>query len=145
MSTRSLSFVAVIFATAASLMPAQGPGMHRNMRMYNPSTETTIKGTVDDVTNPSRGAMMGTHLSVRTAEGVATVALGPANFIASSGFSFAKGDAVEVVGSKLTMGGKEWIVAREVAKDGKTLLLRDKDGNPKWGRSMMGRGAAPTQ
>ncbi len=128
-----------ILAVAASLLAQQGPGM--NMRMYNPSTEKTIKGVIEDVTAASRGSMMmGTHLSVKTADGLATVALGPASFISSSGFKFAKGDSVEITGSQVTMGGAEWIIAREVIKDGKTLTLRDKDGNPKWAGGMMGRG-----
>ncbi|HVY94413.1 MAG TPA: hypothetical protein VHA14_16745, partial [Bryobacteraceae bacterium] len=58
-----------------------------------------------------------------------------------SGFKFAKGDSVEITGSKVTMNGEEWIIAREVTKDGKTLTLRDKDGNPKWSGGMMGRGS----
>jgi hypothetical protein len=139
------SLAAGILAVATSLMAQQGPGM--NMRMYNPSTEKTIKGVIEDVTAASRGSMMmmGTHLSVKTADGLATVALGPASFISSSGFKFAKGDSVEITGSQVTMGGEEWIIAREVTKDGKTLTLRDKDGNPKWAGGMMGRGAPKSQ
>lgn len=144
MNLKSLT-IAGMFVAASSLMAWQGHGMHGNMRMYNPSTETTVKGVVEDVTNPSRGRMAGTHLSVKTTEGLTTVALGPSSFIASSGFSFAKGDTVEITGSKVSMGGKEWIIAREVVKEGKTLTLRDKDGNPKWAGKMMGKGAAASQ
>ena len=30
------------------------------------------------------------------------------------------------------MGGNQYLVAREVIKDGKTLTLRDKAGKPQW-------------
>ena len=142
---RLLSIAASVFALTSCLMASTGPGMHRMMRMYDPSTETTFKGTVEGVAHPARGPLMGTHLSVKTGDGVVAVALGPANFIASSGFAFVKGNQLEITGSKVTINGKEWIIAREVVKDARTLTLRDKDGNPKWSRSMMGRRAPGQQ
>jgi hypothetical protein len=44
----------------ALLLSAQGPeaGQHREMRMYDPSTETTFKGAVEEVTGATPGAMM---------------------------------------------------------------------------------------
>ena len=62
--------------------------------------------------------------------------LGPSNFIADKGFSFAKGDEVEVTGSKVTVGGGESLIAREITKGGKTLVLGDKTGKPEWSRGM---------
>lgn len=118
---------ALIAALSAS---AQRPG--NRSRMYDPATETIVKGNVDQVTQPSRGRMSGTHLFVK-ADGMTTeVALGPSAFVSGQGFSFAKGDAVEVTGSKVTQSGKEYVIAREVIKDGKTLTLRDKNGIPAW-------------
>ena len=110
-------------------------------RLYDPATETTIKGNVDQVTQPSRGRMSGTHLFLKTDAMTVEVALGPSPFINNKGFSFAKGDAVEVTGSKVTLSGKEYVIAREVVKDGKSLTLRDKNGIPVWA----GRGGKRTQ
>ena len=124
------------------LAPAQGPHSGKSMRMYDPATETTFQGTVDSVTQGARGQMMGTHLAVKSGDETRDVMLGPTAFIASKGFSFAKGDAVEVTGSKVTMGGTDYIIAREVLKDGKTLTLRDKSGAPQWAGRGMGRGRA---
>ncbi len=62
-----------------------------------------------------------------------------AAFVSDKGFSFAKGDAVEVTGSKVTLTGKEYVIAREVVKDGKTLTLRDKNGIPEWAGQGKGR------
>ena len=68
------------------------------MRMYDPATETNLKGTVEAVTQQARGQMMGTHITIKTADETREVMLGPANFITGKGFAFAKGDAVEVDG-----------------------------------------------
>ena len=122
---------------SAVVTSAQGP--RKNTRMYDPASETSLKGTVEAVTQQARGQMMGTHLTIKTADETREVMLGPANFITGKGFTFAKGDAVEVVGSKITMGAMEFVVAREVVKDGKTLTLRDKTGTPQWAGSGMGR------
>jgi hypothetical protein len=123
---------------------AQNPGPPKPMRMYDPATEMKISGLVEDVTQGSRGAMMGTHLTLKSEEAIKTVLLGPSNFIASKGFSFAKGDSV-VTGSKVRMNGTEYIIAREITKDGKTLVLRDKNGRPEWAGTMGRAGAAKQQ
>ena len=79
----------------------------------------------------------GTHLTVKTAQGNLEVMTGPTKFLSSKGFTFAKGDEVEITGSKVTMHGTEPFIAREVVKGGKTTTLRDKTGKPEWS----GRGA----
>jgi hypothetical protein len=101
------------------------PGMR-----YDVSTETTITGTVQDVLRPQNGRMMGIHLTVKTATETIEVHLGPSDFIANAGFSFAKGDSVQVLGSIVMMDDGEFLIAREITKDGKTLKLRDKTGRP---------------
>jgi hypothetical protein len=69
---------------------------------------------------------------VKTEAETMDVRLGPASFVSGKGFTFAKGDAVEITGSKVSMDGKDAVIAREVVKDGKTLTLRDKMGRPMW-------------
>ena len=135
----SVSLAAGALLLSAVLASAQGPHAGKNMRMYDPATETTLKGTVDAVTQPTRGQMMGTHLTVKAGDETRDVMLGQSNFITSKGFAFAKGDSVEVTGSKITMGGADYIIAREIVKDGKTLTLRDKTGTPQWAGTGMGR------
>jgi DNA/RNA endonuclease YhcR with UshA esterase domain len=105
-----------------------------SMPRYDVASETTITGTVEDVLQPQMGRMMGTHLMVKTDAGTIEVHVGPANFVNREGFTFAKGDEVQVLGSKVTIGGKEALIARDVTKDGKTLTLRDKTGRPLWAR-----------
>jgi len=124
---------------SAVLVSAQGPHARQNVRMYDPATETNLKGTVEAVSQQTRGQMMGTHITIKTADETREVMLGPSNFVTGKGFAFAKGDAVEVTGSRITMGAMEFVIAREVVKDGKTLTLRDKTGTPQWAGSGISR------
>jgi|SRR6185437_9006074 len=123
------------------LLPAQTRGAGKNMRMYDPATETSIKGTVENVTQVNRGRMTGTHLTVNAGGNTTEVVLGPAGFIADRGFTFQKGDAVDVVGSKVTMAGASYFIAREITTNGKTLTLRDKNGRAEWAGGPAGRRA----
>ena len=136
---KSISLAAGAFLLSSVLASAQSLHAGRNTRMYDPATETNLRGTVEAVTQPTRGQMMGTHLTVKAAEETKEVMLGPAKFIAGKGFAFAKGDSIEVTGSRITMGATVFVIAREVIKDGKTLTLRDKTGKPEWARTAMGR------
>jgi hypothetical protein len=98
--------------------------------LYDPATEMTVHGTVVQTPTHSR---MGLQLSVETADGAVDVCLGPSHFIAAQGFSFAAQDSVEVTGSRIMKAGSHLLIAREVVKGGKTLVLRDK-GTPLWSR-----------
>lgn len=100
----------------------------------NPAAEITIRGVVEQVEQGTDSARLGTHLSVRTRNGAICVMLGPADFIANAGFTFAPGDAVRIAGFRETRGERTIIFAREVVKDGRTLTLRDRNRDPRWPR-----------
>ena len=136
---KSLSFAVGAILLSLTLTQAQTPKASKGGRMYDPATETTLKGTIEAVTQGARGQMMGTHLTVKADNETRKIVLGPSKFISGKGFSFAKGDSVEVTGSKVTMGGTEYVIAREIVKDGKTLQLRDKNGTPEWAGGRKGR------
>lgn len=103
-------------------------------RMYNPQTVETISGTVESVDKftPMRGMGYGIHLMVKTDKGIIPVHLGPGWYIERQAMKFAKGDKVEVKGSRVTFNGKPAIIAQEVKKDDGTLILRDDTGTPEW-------------
>ena len=103
-------------------------------RMYNPQTVETISGTVESMEKfkPMRGMHSGVHLTVKTTEGIVLVHLGPDWYIERQDVKFAKGDKVEVKGSKVTFNGKPAIIAQEIKMDGGTLILRDDSGIPEW-------------
>jgi hypothetical protein len=135
--------IAILAVLAAPAAFAQG-GMGRNMRMprYDTSTVVTIQGTIQEVQEGTMqpGAMGrmsrmgGLHLTVKAEKETVTVLAGPASFAKDKGFSFAKDDKVEVTGSRVTYNGTKAIIAREIKKGGKTLVLRNEDGVPKWSR-----------
>lgn len=133
---RMLKIGCLLAATCALTLaqPPTGGMRHGHMKMvpYEVSSETTITGTVEDVLQPHMGHMMGTHLIVKTATETIEVHVGPSNFVTKEGFAFGKGDSIQVLGSKVTIDGKEALISREVTKDGKTLILRDKTGRPLW-------------
>lgn len=109
---------------------AQG---QRGMRNYDPKTEVTVKGTIEEVQEfNGRNGRSGTHLMLKTDSGTLPVHVGPSAYITKQQFSFAKGDEVSVLGSKVQIAGKETLLAREITKEGKTLVLRNSQGIPEW-------------
>lgn len=127
------------FSQMGQGMGHQGKG--HGMGMYDPSSVVTISGTVQDVQEGTmqRGQMnnnsmghMGTHLVVKTDKGTMTVMLGPSSFLSEKNFSVAKGDKVEVTGSKVKFGSSDAVIAREIKDGGKTLTLRNEQGVPEW-------------
>jgi DNA/RNA endonuclease YhcR with UshA esterase domain len=130
MGRSKLFAVAAVLAVSVAAL-AQGPGPQR--RRYDPKTEVTVKGTVQDVQQyTGRRGRTGVHLILKTDSSTLDVHVGPSAYISQQHFSFAKGDSIEVVGSKTTVRGTEALLAREITKDGKTLVLRDAQGIPQW-------------
>jgi hypothetical protein len=123
----SVGFLAVAAGQSAG---AQGA------RNYDPRAEVRVKGVVQEVQQLMRGmrCCTGTHLLLKTDTETLDVHVGPSSFVQQSQFSFANGDEVEVLGSKVTMAGKEILLAREITKGEKTLVLRDAQGIPMWSR-----------
>ncbi len=122
--------IAMLVLTLGFVAVAQG---QRGMGNYDPKTELKIKGTVEDVQQQAgKNGQMGTHLTLRTDSGELPVHVGPSAYIANQKFSFAKGDEIEVLGSKVSIGGKEAVIAREITTQGKTLVLRNAQGIPEW-------------
>ena len=131
--------VAVVFAVAASTALAQGRmGPGKGMPRYDPSTEISLQGTVEEVREVTctmcPRPMTGTHLVVKAGSERLEVHLGPSRFLAGQEFSFEEGDAIEVTGSKVKWGEGQALLAREVKKGDKVLTLRNTQGVPQWSR-----------
>lgn len=132
----------LLLAAVAVLLVAQRPGgppAKKGQPRYDPATEVTFTGTVDVVDEHAHPGItrMGMHLAVKTAEGVFDVHLGPAAFVKKEGMTFAKGDVITVTGSKVPYDSAEAILAREVKKGEKTLVLRNQKGIPLWSRGRL--------
>lgn len=125
--------IAVLTLGAASALAQHGRGQGAG-RMYDPATETTVKGTVEEVKQipGQRGGPGGTHLMLKTDKETLEVHLGPTAFLEKEKFTFAKGDQIEVTGSKVKIGAADALLAREVKKGDKTLTLRNAQGVPVW-------------
>ena len=103
-------------------------------RMYNPATVDTVSGEVISVNKmtPSKGMGTGIHLQLKTDKETISVHLGPSWYIDRLDARIEKGDAIEVKGSRVTVGGKPAIIAAEVKKGDALLKLRDDSGIPAW-------------
>jgi len=119
---------------SASAQPCDSCSGTNAGQIYSSATETTVTGTVDDVKRmpPAGNGMAGLHLVLNTSAGAIDVHVGPTWYVSSRNFTFAKGDAVTLVGSKITMSGREVLIAREITKGQQTLTLRTANGIPVW-------------
>lgn len=103
-------------------------------RMYDPSTVETVTGTIESVdrTVPMKGMNRGVHLTLKAEKGLVSVHLGPEWYVERLDEKLAKGDSVEVKGSRVTFSGNPAIIAAEVKKGDAVLKLRDEKGIPAW-------------
>ena len=128
--------ILLITVMAVSGFAQRGGGQGKGMPKYDPATETTIKGTVEEAKEhscPTCGRnQTGLHLTVKSDAGTFDAHLGPTSFVTKNNFTFAKGDQVEIIGSKMKIDGADAVLAREVKKGGKTLTLRNAQGIPAW-------------
>ena len=94
-----------------------------------------INGAILEVKEASgRSRGIGTHLTVKAGNDVYDVHVGPTWYLTREKYSFAKGDQVEVIGSRVKYQDAEAIIARQIKKGGDTWTLRDAQGVPLWSR-----------
>lgn len=136
-------FVSVAFLIALfGLTPFASAGRQKRVARpvspaaptYDAAREVTIRGTVDDVKESLLASWRtaAQRIVVATADGPVTVELAPSSFLKARDFACARGERVELVGSRVVDGGGTVILARELRKNGAVLLLRDEAGRPAW-------------
>jgi len=120
--------------TRAPQDPQPGPGGPRGAPNYDVDTVTTLRGTAGSVNVvPARGGRMGgMHLTLQAPGQTMEVHLGPTWFLQREGVELAKGDAIEVTGSVVELEGATLLIARELKKGAKVVVLRDEQGIPAW-------------
>jgi hypothetical protein len=133
---RTYSWQSVVSAAALLAwlaLPSFAQMHHMAAPMYNPATEVSLKGSVGAV-NPMPGPQGwgGTHLSLKTDKETIDVHVGPSWFLTQNKISFAKGDQVEVTGSRVKFGDTDALIAREIKKGGETFTLRNAQVFPLW-------------
>jgi hypothetical protein len=102
---------------------------------YDKATETTLKGPIQEVKlvdTPS--GVQGTRLMLKQGQQIIEVYAGPAPFFTRQGLTFAKGEPVEVIGSKVQIKGAPALLARQIKKGDKIVVVRDEAGKPAWAR-----------
>ncbi|HVP46862.1 MAG TPA: hypothetical protein VMT32_09770 [Bryobacteraceae bacterium] len=100
---------------------------------YDVATVIDVDATVIDTrVVPQSSPLSGVHLSVKIESETIDVYLGPVEFLKDFDITFAKGDKIELIGSKVKFDGARIVLARQVRRDETTLYLRDAKGKPHW-------------
>jgi len=123
---RKTILVAIALVCALPLLAEKASGPK-----YDLSTETKMKGTIEEVKLPNSGKEIA-HLLVKVGADTVDVYLCPKAFLDDMGVSFSKGEELSLTGSKVKQGEAEMLLAREIVKGTDTVVLRDEKGNPVW-------------
>jgi hypothetical protein len=126
---------ALVILLAALIIPhpARGGQTPPEEPRYNPATTVEFTGVVTASREvPCGSPMHGLHLTVENGKESFDVYLGPMDFMKQFNFTFAKGDRIDTVGSRLKVGGTNVVLAREVRRQNQTVYLRDSGGAPYW-------------
>ncbi len=140
-----IAALALPVAAVAQAGPGTGPcgtcgrmgGGGPPPRAFDPTTMTTIQGEITDIRRNALGRHEGVHLLVAMGSESVSIHLGPSFYVDAQALKLAKGDRIEVKGSRTTFGGAPAIIAVEVRRGDEVLTLRDGNGIPLWrGRGM---------
>lgn len=123
-----LAWSLLITGARSIAQPAHRAGYH-----YNTSSVATVSGEIASIDYGARGwgGTGGTHFLLNTGSGVLTVFAGPSWFLQEK-IQLARGEKIEVTGSRITVDGKPGIVAKEIRKGTAVVVLRNNDGTPLW-------------
>lgn len=102
---------------------------------YNPATVETHRGLVISVTPVAPGPIpQMVTVQLAAERETLTIWLAPSWFLEAQRFKVTALDRLEVTGSRLVVDGRPLLLAATVTKNGRTLRLRDEQGNPLWSR-----------
>jgi hypothetical protein len=124
--TRAILLVGLVLGLATFAM-AQKPSPK-----YDKATETKLTSVVQDLKTVTVNGQERLSLIVKDGTETIEVYVAPKPFLMDMSTDFAKGDQVEITGSKVKVDEATIILAREVVKGNNTLVLRDKAGEPVW-------------
>ncbi|NBC18929.1 MAG: hypothetical protein GVY18_16635 [Bacteroidetes bacterium] len=130
--TLSFAFILALLLPLAA-MAQRGTGRMNMDHRYDPAAEETVEGTVEAVElMPAPRAGTGVHLQLRTEDGLLPVHLGPSWYITNQDVQIDEGDAIEVVGARITVDGAPALIAGTIRRGDGLLVLRDEAGFPAW-------------
>lgn len=128
-----MAFAVVILAVLLLVLGVnfQRPATVQGAALYNPANEVTVRGVVQEIQEfdcPVSEGELGSHLLLKTADGVIQVHLAPVRIMTGQKLSFAPGDQIEVIGAKVKVAGKNGLIAREITRGNESLVFRDRNG-----------------
>jgi hypothetical protein len=132
-----------IYLALSSLLLAGGAAWSQPREVccpaYDPHQELTVEGVVEKVeTRYGQPASAGVYLLVETEDGSYQVHLGPRRWVKRQGASYSEGDQLTIVcapagGARAPApGARIAVVARQITRGDRTIVLRDEDGWPRW-------------
>jgi hypothetical protein len=128
----SLRFSVALSAITLAILYAASASAQASLPKYDLTTETKMKGTIQELKLPEKGAKEAARLTLKSGDVTIDVYLCPKSYLDDMGSSLAKGDEVSLTGSKVKQDDKDLVLAREVVKGSDTLVLRDEKGKPVW-------------
>jgi hypothetical protein len=137
--TLSLAFFLAFGASSASTTDKAAKDVKvDSVVRYDTATLVDFKATVTGIREvPKTDPLDGLYLAVKTEMGALKsetfdVYVGPTDFLKAFEITFAKGDKIQVIGSKVKIDGVDTLLAREVSRQQTTVILRGKNGDPYW-------------
>ncbi len=126
------SALLLLVVVVVSVCHAQTAKPNSGDPKYDPKSEAKIKGTIEEVKQITVGKDTRLSFEMKSGEELIEVGLCPPDVLKELGVEFAKGDEVEITGSKVKKDDKDLVLAREIVKGDNTVVLRDKNGAPVW-------------
>ena len=134
MIKRILLFALAPFAMAEAQQPPMPQPAGPHMRMaYDASKEVTLQGVVSSVEIETRGPGRMISLVFQVDATSWKVPLGPEAVMERQGISFAYGDSLIILGAPVTGPEGQIFRARQITKEGTTLVLLEANGRPSGG------------
>lgn len=132
---RRLVFLLIWMLAVSVAVGATQMSVGKPISRYDPATVETLKGTVEEVKLMAFGRSRiggGVHLQVNTDKETVEVHLGPRFYLEETGFEVEAGETVQVTGSRVKIGDRSALIARELLIGDYRLQLREEDGTPVW-------------
>ncbi len=94
----------------------------------------TLKGKVAEVNYLPGASTSNAMVEIQLQGDTKTtpVRLGPTGFLNGNGLGLKEGDVIQVRGYRVSANDVEFLVATEIEKNGKNLVLRNERGRPAW-------------
>jgi hypothetical protein len=99
---------------------------------YDPSMKVDIQGTIAKVVRVKYFGECHLLAIVTTPSGETLVNIAPVSFLDENGLTINEGDKIQIAGSQQRINGRNSLIAATITKDGRTVDLRDAQGQKKW-------------